>query len=399
MSTISAKPQPESGLKERFFRYFQHEVTALQEQMARLEDTALIGGERADAVDHCLAGIARLSKEVNDASSYIPAYDQRTYSEAIKALTDKLQDTRSNFAPKPRFAFKTTHKNPSAISLNDAAELASAQRRHIPGYHSNPVSSNESSLATTPQSLVTPPNETSSNASEPHQNNLDSISESPTSTRRPGAGSPADMLLNPHTAAVRKPSFASSTSVTISSHNSLHIILPSSAAHATSSGSLTNLRHCVVDMSIPTVSGQPFASLTIKGVKESLLICGAVNGAAHITGLEGSVLVISSRQVRMHECRECVVYLRCNSRPIIEDCSGIRFAPLPEVYELALSELQENNQWDQVDDFKWLKATHSPNWSILPPEDSVANEVWRDIVPGPSWSLEDILRATRVTKA
>ena len=67
--------------------------------------------------------------------------------------------------------------------------------------------------------------------------------------------------------------------------------------------------------------------------------------------------------------------------------------------ELALSELQENNQWDQVDDFKWLKATHSPNWSILPPEDSVANEVWRDIVPGPSWSLEDILRATRVTKA
>lgn len=55
--------------------------TALQEQMGRLADTALIGGERTDAVDHCLAGIARLSKEVKDASSYLPAYDQRTYSE------------------------------------------------------------------------------------------------------------------------------------------------------------------------------------------------------------------------------------------------------------------------------------------------------------------------------
>ncbi len=49
--------------------------------MARLADTALIGGERADATDHCLAGIARLSSEVKDASSYLPTYDQRTYAE------------------------------------------------------------------------------------------------------------------------------------------------------------------------------------------------------------------------------------------------------------------------------------------------------------------------------
>lgn len=54
---------------------------ALQEQMSRLNDTALIGGERVDATDHCLAGIARLSSEVKDASSYLPPHDQRTYSE------------------------------------------------------------------------------------------------------------------------------------------------------------------------------------------------------------------------------------------------------------------------------------------------------------------------------
>ena len=49
--------------------------------MDNLEDLALVGGERADAADHCMAGIARLSKEVQDASSYVPAHDQRTYSE------------------------------------------------------------------------------------------------------------------------------------------------------------------------------------------------------------------------------------------------------------------------------------------------------------------------------
>jgi hypothetical protein len=49
--------------------------------MDRLEDTSLVGGERADATDHCLAGIVRLSNEVRDAASYIPTYDQRVYAE------------------------------------------------------------------------------------------------------------------------------------------------------------------------------------------------------------------------------------------------------------------------------------------------------------------------------
>lgn len=91
----------EIPLKERFFRYFQHEITGmlhcwfwegrvgltgfcsldLQEKMDRLTDTSLAGGERADATDHCLAGIARLSNEVKDAASYIPTYDQRIYAE------------------------------------------------------------------------------------------------------------------------------------------------------------------------------------------------------------------------------------------------------------------------------------------------------------------------------
>lgn len=55
--------------------------SALQDQMARLGDTALIGGERKDATDHCLAGITRLSSEVKDASTVLPSYDLRTYSE------------------------------------------------------------------------------------------------------------------------------------------------------------------------------------------------------------------------------------------------------------------------------------------------------------------------------
>jgi hypothetical protein len=54
---------------------------------------------------------------------------------------------------------------------------------------------------------------------------------------------------------------------------------------------------------------------------------------------------------------------------------------------------------DQVDDFKWLKTEHSPNWDLLSPEDTVLDDTWREIVPGgPGWTLDDILKATKVVK-
>jgi hypothetical protein len=96
MATTHA--QTEVDAKDRFFRQFRNEVTGrpcrgprfhsteltqlvLTEQIDRLNSVAPNGGERNDAIDHCLAGIDRLSHEVKDAAGYIPAYDQRTYGE------------------------------------------------------------------------------------------------------------------------------------------------------------------------------------------------------------------------------------------------------------------------------------------------------------------------------
>lgn len=68
-----------------------NEAPALQGQMDHLADTALVGGERADATDHCLAGIVRLSNEVKDAASYIPTYDQRVYAEVYMATLPAIK--------------------------------------------------------------------------------------------------------------------------------------------------------------------------------------------------------------------------------------------------------------------------------------------------------------------
>ena len=343
----------------------------LQDQMERLENHGTSGGERADAVDHCLASIARLSNEVKDASSYIPAYDQRTYGEAIKALSSKLQGVRSSFEPRPKFSFKsaptfTAKKNESAISINDAAELAKERRKHGPGY----LSSNESSFATTPAELLSP-------APEPEGENAE----------------PSNANASIDLSRIRQPSFSKSTSVAIGNHDGLHIILPVSASHATSSGTLSMLHRCIVDMSVPTKTGTPFAGLALKNIKESLIVCGHVNGAAHLTNVSNSVVVVASRQFRMHESRNCDVYLLTTSRPIIEDCSRIRFAPLPETY-MTEADRQIENQWQNVDDFKWLRSEPSPNWSVLDEPRRVKAEVWKNVVPGgPQLGTEDILKA------
>lgn len=359
MTTSQTPAGPGKGTQlnanDRFFRYFQQQVTDLQARFDRLENQS--GSERADAVDHCLARIAGLSTEVKDASSYLPAYDQRTYGDAIKALSQKLQDVRASFAPRQKFSFKkgpafTARKNESAMSLSDTAELA--QMRRTDG------SSNDSSHATTPMGELA---ETSQSYS------------------------------NEQIKSGRQPSFSQSKTVTLADFDGVHIILPKSAGRATASGTLSLINCCVIDMSSPTRTVQPFAALAVKDVRDSLLVCGHVAGAAHLTKISNSVIVVSSRQFRMHESKDCDVYLRCGSRPIIEDCSGIRFAPLPDMYDLE-SDKGKENQWRQVDDFKWLRSEPSPNWRAMDEEERLDEKVWRDVVPGgPGLEVDAVLRA------
>ncbi|ERF73266.1 hypothetical protein EPUS_03098 [Endocarpon pusillum Z07020] len=419
-TTSTARRASDIPQKERFFRYFQQEITDLQEQMGRLGNMAVTGGERGDAIDHLVAGIARLGSEVNDASGYLPAYDQKTYGEAIKGLREKLDETRASFGPRTTFTFKTARKNPSAVSLSDVVELAAQKRQNLLGYQ---TPSTESSFVNSPNYLQTP--ERSSSPAQPPvppPTAVDQSSKDAWENEMKEKASPG-----PRSAAIRRPTFSTSSTVSITHESNAHIILPSSASHASKPCSLTSLKSCAVDISVLSPQdGAPFAGLTVKNVKGSLLVCGIVSGPAHITGVEDSVMVVTCRQFRMHECKNVDVYLSCSSRPIIEDCSGIGFAQLPDTYRIPSATPPPNEPlkdttntapnptsdvaapskpaspadlWSQIDDFKWLKSTPSPNWSLLPPEDTVTDDAWREVVPGgPGWSLEDILKATRVLK-
>ncbi|KAL3482443.1 tubulin binding cofactor C-domain-containing protein [Aspergillus californicus] len=380
----------EIPLKERFFRYFQHEITALQGQMDNLADTSLVGGERTDATDHCLAGIARLSNEVKDASSYVPTYDQRIYAEAIKALQDKLAETRAAVEPRPKFSFKNK-KNPFGpnISLPDTAELMVQGQHGVGGYPSPGLSSVGSSAAGTPNYCNSPLN-------EPDKQLHLLRPTAPTSI--------PDITLNDVSESLKKeqqstPFAAKSvSSVTVNNHDGLHIMLPAAGSSAAVPASAISLRRCVVDMSIPTANGKPYASLTVKGVIDSLLLCGRIDGPAHVTGVRNSIIVVNCRQFRMHDCKNVDVYLSSSSNPIIEDCTNIRFGRTPRVYQpLDHDRLDTDDHWNLVEDFKWIKSEPSPNWSLLGQDAGVPEEVWAEIVPGgPCWSLDEILRAVNI---
>ncbi|KAJ0106331.1 hypothetical protein Patl1_19339 [Pistacia atlantica] len=98
-------------------------------------------------------------------------------------------------------------------------------------------------------------------------------------------------------------------------------------------------------------------ALFVNKLKGCNVYAGPVTGSILIEEVEGCVLVLASHQNRIHFAKSCDFYLRVRSRPIIEDCNGVRFGPYCSKYEgieeyleaAALSE--ETGSWGNVDDF------------------------------------------------
>ncbi|KAH6615603.1 tubulin binding cofactor C-domain-containing protein [Chaetomium sp. MPI-SDFR-AT-0129] len=372
--------------KERFHRQFQVSVASIQEQIDRLFKLSTAGGEREDAVEHTLSCISHLSKDVADATDFLPAYDQRTYSDTVKSLKDQVNEAEVKFKPKSRFQFKKRTDNGSAV-----ADKADTRRLDL-AVNSNSSGQQPTEVKDTVGSL---PSFTSTTTTGPTKNYNAEVT-------RQGEG-------GDHSG-IRKPSFSTARDIDLSDHIRVHITLPASASRATSAGTLTDLHQCVVDMSLPTCTapmdtsnagpdahiGTPFASLMLKEIKSSVIVAGHVNGPVHVTRVRDSVVVVIARQVRIHECRNVVFYLHCVSRPIVEDCKDVRFAKCPEIY-LTDKERTEANLYDQVDDFKWLKTFSSPNWSLLPDSEVITDQVWKKALAGePGTLIDDTLQTLGV---
>ncbi|EYU23996.1 hypothetical protein ABFS82_12G011600 [Erythranthe guttata] len=70
---------------------------------------------------------------------------------------------------------------------------------------------------------------------------------------------------------------------------------------------------------------------------------GVVMSSVLIEGAEVCVFVLGAHQIRIHNAKNCDFYLRVRSRPIIEDCNGVRFAPYCSSYKGIEKDLTDAN--------------------------------------------------------
>ncbi|KAM1041636.1 hypothetical protein ACFX2I_030765 [Malus domestica] len=113
-------------------------------------------------------------------------------------------------------------------------------------------------------------------------------------------------------------------------------------------------------------------ALFVHKLRNCRVYTGPVTGSILVDGVEGCVFAMASHQIRIHNAKMSDFYLRVRSWPIIEDSCGVRFGPPSLTYKGIEEELREasldveTEKWSNVDDFLWLRAVQSPNWSVLP---------------------------------
>ncbi|TPX72740.1 hypothetical protein SpCBS45565_g00175 [Spizellomyces sp. 'palustris'] len=284
-----------------------------------------------------LVKTSELGKNLTEAAVYLPAYDQRQCTALLKDLQECLS---SSNPPRARFSF--------------ASRKSKAAKEEV----------------TTEQSTAT----------------LETAVQDATA-----GGGNGDILGDPDLAAMtaspqegRKhsalPAANPTHSRTIADYVDRYVNLPGPAhaeGLATTSKDyyLLNLDRCVISM-LTT----PVAALHAKKLRNCLVIAGPIAGSVLLENCENCVFVLACRQFRMHNTMRADVFLHIPSHPIIEDCDKIRFAPYPaedlssfltassmsDLFRMAdLEYAQKGNHFDKVEDFKWLKRTPSPHWTVL----------------------------------
>lgn len=133
---------------------------------------------------------------------------------------------------------------------------------------------------------------------------------------------------------------------------------------------LTELSNCTIKL-----YGNP-NTLRLSKARNCTLLCGPVSTSVFLDDCSECLLAVACQQLRVHTTRDTRIFLQVTSRAIVEDCSGIQFAPYTWSYpgidrDFEGSGLDRSkNNWNDVDDFNWLaRDMASPNWSILPEEE------------------------------
>lgn len=305
----STSNPPSSETTQSFLARFSELKTSIESELSRISQS-IVGsssdpGALKPQLQNAAVSISDLEKFVAENSYFLPSYEVRTCLKTISDLKQSVDDVTSQVIPKKKFSFRGKKKGTVSASVQNEVE-------------------NES--------------QTNSSCQIKSVSGIENRDSSGAFDSSPGfRGKEGELLVKE-----------------LSSHGEIGEF------------NLSNLRGCEV-----RIKGCSRA-LFVNKLIDCKVYVGPVFGSVLIEEAEGCVFMLASHQIRIHHAERCDFYLRVRSRPIIEDCNRVRFAPYSLRYDGIEKHLEDANlneetsNWVNVDDFKWLRAVQSPNWSVLP---------------------------------
>ncbi|KAF5828685.1 tubulin binding cofactor C-domain-containing protein [Dunaliella salina] len=279
-------------------------------------------------------------RSLAEAAYYLPSFDQKRCSVTVQEFKQRIESARAMLLPKRKFGFSKKTARVKGADLASAATAAADAQAPSNGL---------------------PDAGGGADASKPQEQQAGSTGQQ-----------------GPPTASPELVALVQSGRGFMGKRD--QVLCCTAAQLASQDFVLLNLEGCIVYL----IGHMP--ALRMTGLRNCRVFAGPVTGASFMDDVQGCTFVLASyqvpakrqrmhRQVRIHRAVSCDFYLRVRSRPIIEHTQGARFAPFnlcgAEVEALLKAHrLDEDNElYQTVDDFGWIKSVHSPNWSVLPEQE------------------------------
>jgi hypothetical protein len=306
------------------------------------------GLARGDLTERCNALVKvvdEMQAALAAATLFLPQYDVRAGQERISKLSAAIEQARMTLAPRKKFGFSA--KGGASLSETPAALAAPAALPAAPAAPAGQTSRAETANKTDSERAAAAPRAAEALLA---QLKLDGQLELLIEARPPG---PVDIT----------------------------DVRPDQDVR------FRELQHCQISIK------RPSGAVRFINLKGCTVFCGPVAGSCFFENCHDCRFYIASRQVRIHDSTRSDFYLHVLSRPIIEHCSELRFAPYllsypalrAQIAQAGLEKKEAADMWKDVDDFRWLRQQQSPNWALLADADRVSHTV-ADTAAAPSES-------------
>ena len=112
------------------------------------------------------------------------------------------------------------------------------------------------------------------------------------------------------------------------------------------------------------------AMVTIDNCENCIIFLAPIKGSVFIRDCKNLKCAIACQQFRSRDCQKVDTFLYCQSQPIIESSSAMRFSCFQYYYPCLEEQFKQaglsiyNNTWSSIHDF--TPVDQSENWSLIP---------------------------------